>query len=142
MAKKTAHRSTALTRAPARAPQTIVVRPVSGTTTRHKKHGGGRRKGGRLSSEKQLMAMAIGGLVAGFVDKSAVALPTIPMLGKMGTVALAAHFLGKGAPGIITDVRNAAAAIAGYEMGSTGKIAGDEDAYPAGPLGRGGSVRG
>lgn len=126
MAKKTKHRrsSTALARMP-RAATPIVIREES-SGTRHVKHKGGRRGHGKLSSEKQLMAMAIGGLVAGFIDKSATAIPTIPMLGKMGTVAVAAHFLAKGKPGIVTDIRNAAAAIAGYEMGSTGKIAGDD----------------
>ena len=126
--KKTTH-SRPRTSAPAHTRGTggsiVVVEPPR-MASRGKEHKGGRRGKTKLSSEKQLMAMAIGGLVAGFVDKSAISLPTIPVLGKMGTVALAAHFLGKGQPGIITDVRNAAAAIAGYEMGSTGAIKGDE----------------
>lgn len=122
---KTATRtSTSLARAP-RAAAPIIVRETRTVQAPKKKHSGRKGKSTGGSSEKQLFAHAIGGLIAGFIDKSATTLPTIPMLGKMGTLAVAAHFVGKGQAGIITDVRNAAAAIAGYEMGATGKIAGD-----------------
>jgi len=72
------------------------------------------------------MGIVIGGLIYGFAEAKMTSLTPIPILGKVGTVALACHFLGKGKAGIITDVRNAAAAIAGYEMGSKGSISGDE----------------
>lgn len=102
-------------------PQTIVVRSRSAPHKKVKHH---RRS--TASSEKVLMGMAMGGFALGFIDKSGTSIPTIPLLGRAGTIALAAHFIGKGKPGILTDVRNAAAAVAAYEMGSTGKIAGDE----------------
>lgn len=80
-----------------------------------------------MTPEKVLMGMAMGGFALGFIDKSrTTALPTIPVLGRAGTIALAAHVIGKGRPGLLTDVRNAAAAVAAYEMGSTGKVSGDE----------------
>ncbi len=103
-------------------PQTIVVRQAASKPA--KKKGGHRR--GHQSAEKVLMGMAMGGFALGFVDKSGTSIPTIPLLGRAGTIALAAHFIGKGRPGLLTDIRNAAAAVAAYEMGSTGKIAGDE----------------
>lgn len=80
-----------------------------------------------ISSEKVLMGMALGGYALGFVDKQGTSIPTIPMLGRAGTIALAMHFIGKGKPGLMTDVRNAAAAVAAYEMASTGKISGDDE---------------
>lgn len=109
-----------------RAPQPIIVRsPRAAPVRHHKKHRGGAR---RVSAEKALMGIAIGGLVLGFVDKQGTALniPTIPVLGKAGTLALVAHFIGKGRPGVLTDVRNAAVAIAAYEFGSTGKVSGED----------------
>src|SRR5580698_6107599 len=105
------------------APRPIVIRAPS-PVARHKKgHRGGRR--GHMSSEKVLMALAIGGLALGFADKSAMAIPTIPILGKAGTIALATHFLGKGKAGVVTDIRNAAIVVAAYEFGKDGKVSGD-----------------
>jgi len=115
-----------MTRAPQR--QNITIREVRKgkvSGVRHHKKG--------VSAEKALIGVAIGGLVLGFIDKSATTIPTIPILGKAGTIALAAHFLGKGKPGMVTDIRNAAAAVAGYEMGKDGKISGDEDGFRPSP---------
>src|SRR6516225_8900593 len=109
-----------------RAPQPIIVRAPRAATKHVKKH---HRGGRRVSSEKALMGIAVGGLVLGFLDKqgaTALNIPTIPILGKAGTIAIVAHFFGKGRPGVVTDVRNAAVAIAAYEFGSTGKVSGDE----------------
>jgi hypothetical protein len=128
MATKTHHHRTAI--APYRhpsPPRTIVVRAAA-PATRHKgkKHHGSRK----MSSEKVLMGLAMGGLAMGFLDKPggpASNLPTIPLLGKAGTIALVAHFMAKGKLGIITDVRNAAAVVAAYEFGLKGSVSGDED---------------
>jgi hypothetical protein len=108
-----------------RTQENIVVR-VSEPRGKTKKKG---HRAGRKSSEKTLMGLAIGGLVLGFLDKqgTTMQLPTIPVLGKAGTIAVVAHFLGKGKVGIVTDIRNAAAVVAAYEYGSTGKVAGDDD---------------
>jgi hypothetical protein len=105
------------------APQTIVVRTRTAKASTKKKH---HRRSSHQSSEKVLMALAMGGYALGFLDKSGTTIPTIPLLGRAGTIALAMHFIGKGKPGMMTDVRNAAAVVAAYEMGSTGKVAGDE----------------
>jgi len=106
-------------------PQTIVLRQAAtpATTKGKGKKGGGHRRG--QSSEKVLMGMAMGGFALGFIDKQGTAIPTIPILGRAGTIALAAHFIGKGRPGLLTDVRNAAAAVAAYEMGNKGSVSGD-----------------
>jgi hypothetical protein len=105
-------------------PQTIVVRQASSKPAKRSK-GRHHRVGGQ-TSEKALMSMAVGGFALGFVDKSGTSIPTIPLLGRAGTIALACHFIGKGKPGVLTDIRNAAAAVAAYEMGSTGKVSGEE----------------
>ncbi|MGO9921853.1 MAG: hypothetical protein ACLQIB_45060, partial [Isosphaeraceae bacterium] len=73
----------------------------------------------------KVLATAIAGYALGMVDKSGTSIPTVPFLGRAGTIAAAAWFFSKG-KGLIGDVALAAAAVAGYEMGSTGKIAGDD----------------
>jgi hypothetical protein len=126
MAKTATKSSHAITHT--RTMQPIVVRPAA--APRKEKHKKGRRH--HVSSEKALMGFVIGGFALGWIDKSATAIPTIPILGKAGTIAVAAHFFGKGKPGLVTDLRNAAAVVAAYEYGSTGKIAGDDDDQPPG----------
>ena len=64
----------------------------------------------------------------GYLDKPGglgTNIPTIPILGKAGTIALAAHFFGKGRAGLATDIRNAAAVVASYEFGLKGSVSGD-----------------
>jgi len=71
------------------------------------------------------MAVGIGGAVVGFVDKSiGASLPTIPLLGRKGTLAIGLYFFAKGKSGLLRDAAVAAASIAGYELGNTGKISG------------------
>ena len=94
--------------------------------THHKKHRKGRHHKGGGSSKKLVMAMAIGGGILGYIDKHVTTLPTIPMLGKAGTIAVIAYLVGdKFKVPMARDVALAAAAVAGYEYASAGKIAGD-----------------
>lgn len=103
--------------------QTIVVRPSAAKPAKH--HKGHRGKG--QSSTKQLMGLVLGGFVMGFIDKGGLGMniPTIPILGRAGTIAVAAHFFGKGKQGIVTDIRNGAAVVAAYEFGLKGSVSGD-----------------
>jgi hypothetical protein len=105
--------------------QTIVVRPVAAKPSKKGHRGKGR---GRQSSEKTLMGLVVGGFILGFIDKSGTSIPTIPILGRAGTIALAAHFFGKGKAGMVTDVRNSAASVAAYEFGLKGSVSGDDEA--------------
>jgi len=95
--------------------------------TSHVKHRRRSSSGGGRSA----ISGAIGGAVYGFLEKSFPSFPTIPMLGRAGTIAVVGHFLSKrggmGAKGIVRDVTFAAAVIAGYELGRDGKISGDVD---------------
>jgi hypothetical protein len=75
-----------------------------------------------------MLSLAIGGAIYGFIEKSFPGLPTVPLVGRAGTVAIAAYFIGKRGGmggGIVQDVGKAAAVIAGYQLGSTGKISGN-----------------
>jgi hypothetical protein len=120
---------------PARQPAQIIqirsnpARSPARTSSRtHTKH---RRRTSSGGGGRSAISGAIGGAVYGFLEKSFPAFPTIPMLGRAGTIAVVGHFLSKrggmGAKGIVRDVTFAAAVIAGYELGKDGKISGDLD---------------
>jgi hypothetical protein len=92
-----------------------------------------RRRGASTSvgaSPKTLIGCAIGGAVLGFVEKHFPTLPTIPIIGRAGTIAVGAYFLSKQsgmASGIMRDVAVAGAVVAGYQLGKDGKVAGEDD---------------
>lgn len=70
-------------------------------------------------------ALALGGFLYGFIEKTFGAkIPSIPIVGKSGAIALGAYWLGGRSPGIVADIGNAASVIAGYSFGSTGKVSG------------------
>jgi hypothetical protein len=119
--KSATHSSTGMTVRGGREITTAQARAV----LKSKGKGGGKRSGAtKASSEKQLMNFAMGGAIVGAAtatlekpggflapDK----LKDIPggeTLGSEGIIALAAHFIGKGKAGVLTNVRNAAAAMA------------------------------
>jgi hypothetical protein len=76
-----------------------------------------------------MIGAGIGGAVLGFIEKTFPNLPTVPVIGRAGTIALAAYFLsrqgGMGRSGITRDVALAGSVIAGYQLGKNGVIAGD-----------------
>jgi hypothetical protein len=101
------------------APATIVrYRTKPAKKTKHH-----RRKGALVSSFTNLGAFALAGYLLGLLDKAGTSIPTIPVLGKAGTLAIGLHFLGKGNK-LMSEASLAAAAIAGHEMGSLGAVSG------------------
>jgi hypothetical protein len=135
MAKK---RSSAIVRV-----KPVVIRPprpIVRTKTRivHKKakkhHRGHKRSAlalGGLVTQSQVTA-AIGGAALGFIQKQFTTLPSIPMLGKNGTIALAATLLSKHFP-LAKDIATAAIVVSAYQLGSDGKVSGEEvEGYVAG----------
>jgi hypothetical protein len=74
-----------------------------------------------------LLGSAIGGAAYGWIEKSFPTLPTVPFVGRAGTVAIAGYFVSKQGIGgqIVKDVTIAAAVIAGYQLGKTGHVSGD-----------------
>lgn len=69
-------------------------------------------------------SLALGGFIYGYIEKNFPQIPTLPIVGKSGAIAIIAYFAGGKSPGIIADVGNAASVIAGYSFGSTGKVSG------------------
>jgi len=74
-----------------------------------------------------MFATAIGGFALGFIDKSiGDQLPTLPVLGRAGTIALGAWLFNRGgSSSILRDVAIAGIAIAGYQYGKEGEVSGD-----------------
>lgn len=73
------------------------------------------------------MGTAAGGFIYGYVEKTwGDQIPSLPVVGKSGAIALACYFLAPRHP-IIKDVGIAAAAIAGYSFGKTGVVSGCYD---------------
>jgi hypothetical protein len=107
-------------------PQTITVRAAAPVAPRKPK--GGRRRqhksgGGGMMS--QLGEPAIAGVVLGWINKNQPTFPTIAVLGRAGTLAVAAYYLRAHIP-FASKLAPAFAAIAGYEYMMEGKIAGDD----------------
>ena len=88
--------------------------------------GGGRMGGGATGamSASKSGSLALGGFIYGYIEKQFPQIPTLPVIGKSGAIALIAYFAGGKSAGIIADVGNAASVIAGYSFGSTGKVSG------------------
>jgi hypothetical protein len=92
-------------------------------THRRRSSGGGGDKGFR----DQLFGTAIGGFGFGWLMKHyGDQIPSFPMIGKSGTIAVASYFF-RGQHKVVKDVGIAAAAIAGYSFGKTGVVEGDVD---------------
>lgn len=68
----------------------------------------------------------MGGFGYGVLTKMFPQLPTVPLLGRSGTVAAAIYFIKPSSP-LLQDIGVAAAAIAGHSLGNTGTISGDDD---------------
>jgi hypothetical protein len=67
----------------------------------------------------------VGGLGLGFIEKQFPDIPTIPLVGKKGTIAIAAYFAAKNGLPFARDIGMVAAGLAGYELGRDGQISGD-----------------
>ena len=104
----------------------IVIR-TSPRTSHKKKHHRRHHGGGETLSTQRLTSLALGGAAFGFIEKSFGAqLPTLPIIGRAGTITLIAYYFSKGrGGGILKDVARAGAVLAGYQIGTTGKISGD-----------------
>ncbi len=120
--------STQIVRAvPVRAAAPIIrVQAPRAPATHHKKKGHRRKgNGGNSLNQAQLQSHAVGGFIYGVVEKNFGAqIPTLPVVGRAGAIALGCYFFGKGKGGMVADLGKAAAVIAGYQFGTTGKVAG------------------
>lgn len=133
-AKKTKSRTRTVVVQPSRAAAPIIKvsapRAAPVTRRRRRRVGGRASGGGGGGGFKHQIGAGIGGFVFGYIESKFPNLPTLPVVGRAGTVAIACHFLTKqggfGHAPLVRDVGMAAAVIAGYQLGKTGKISGDD----------------
>jgi len=113
---------------PVRAPAPIIRIAAPRAIQPKKRHHRRSSVGGGITG-KTIIAAGIGGAVLGFLEKTFPTMPTVPVLGRAGTIALGAYFLsrrgGVGGGQIMRDVALAGAVLAGYQLGKVGKVAGD-----------------
>jgi hypothetical protein len=129
MAKKTKTRALVF-RAPSfSAPKPIVIRSTKVVKPKHKRRHGKSSSGGRGLMSKQRMGIVGGALAVGFLEKQGFMqqLPTLPLIGRTGTIGLAAYVLSDNGKNHFADeICTAALVIAAHELGSTGAIVGGE----------------
>lgn len=121
--------STAIVRAFPVRPVAPVIRIAAPRATPQKKTHRRRSSVSGAITPKTMIGAGIGGAVLGFIEKTFPNLPTVPIIGRAGTIAIGAYFLsrrgGLGGGQIMRDVALAGAVIAGYQIGKTGKVAGE-----------------
>lgn len=94
---------------------------------RRRSSGGG---GGGGGGTARLLGVAVGAGIVGMLKKSGILdnIPSIPVVGRIGTVAIAAHvWSNHGGGQLARDVAMAAASVAAFQLGSQGSIDGDDD---------------
>jgi len=118
------------------APRTSIIRvsaPRAAPKQRrhHRRRSSSSGSGGALSFQRAA-GLALGGAIFGAIQKQDFynKLPTLPLLGRTGTAAIALTYLSKrgGNHAILRDTAVAACVLAGFQLGHDGKISGDETA--------------
>jgi hypothetical protein len=129
MAKKTKSRALVF-RAPSfSTPKPIVIRSTKVVKPKHKRRHHANGSGGRGLMSKTRMGIVGGALAVGFLEKQGfmAQLPTLPLIGRTGTIGLAAYVLSDNGKNKFADeICTAALVIAAHELGSTGSIVGGE----------------
>lgn len=113
-----------------RAPAPIVRVSAPRAPAKRRRSSPRRRSSGGLGGivSNETVQMAIGGALYGYAVKSGIVakLPAIPVLGRTGTAAILLDYFSRHGGGQLAGrAARAAAAIAGYQLGSNGKIEGD-----------------
>ena len=123
MAKRT---STSVVRYVAPRPSNPIIRVSAPRAPKKKRHHRSKGGHGGALTQTRMIELAVGGAAYGFIEKQFGAqLPTLPFIGRAGTLTLIAYYLAKGKGGIMRDVAICGAVLSGYQIGSTGKINGE-----------------
>jgi len=112
-----------------RAAKPIIIRQSAPRAPKHKRRRShSRSSGGGALTVTRIFAFMLGGAAVSFLQKQFPNLPSVPVVGKKGTIAIGSYFLAKRGGSlahIARDVCVAAAVLAGEELGRTGAISGD-----------------
>lgn len=120
MARKSAVRTITKTITP-----TVKVSvPRAAPLARKTKRRSPRRSVGESTSTSSLLTDAIVGYLVGYLDRQGTAIPTIPILGRAGTLAAGAYFFRKSSP-MLRKAVGPLVTIATYELGREGHVSGE-----------------
>lgn len=111
-----------------RAAKPIVIRQSAPRAPKHKKRRRSSSGHSGALTVTRLFAFMLGGAAVGFIQKQFPNMPSVPVVGKKGTIALGGYYLAKRGGSmahLARDVAVAAAVLAGEELGRTGTISGD-----------------
>lgn len=78
------------------------------------------------SVRTRMGGIALGGFGVGLIEKYLPNLPTLPVVGRKGAIALAVYAMQPKSK-ILQDIGLAAAAMAGYQFGMEGRVTGYDD---------------
>lgn len=128
MAKRSSGRSTALVRYINPRPVVPTIRvamPRSPGKLARAARRGARHVSTEASQNKHRLGAIGAGFVLGYMQKNNWSIPAIPMLGQAGTLAVASYYGGKFMKSrMLSHMATGFAAIAAYELGKDGSIAG------------------
>jgi len=105
------------------APAPIVVRVPTALAAPKKSPKPHRRSSVGASTTSTLVGAIAGGAVLGYLDKNGTSIPTLPVVGRAGTLAIGCYLFRKH-HGMLGQMANAFAAIAAYELMLNGTISG------------------
>jgi hypothetical protein len=131
MATKTKSRSHGIVRYST--PKPIVIRQTKIQKPKHHRRRGGGGHGSGTLMNKTRMGIVAGAFAVGILEKQGImsSLPTLPFVGRTGTIGIAAYLLSNGGRNKLADeVCTAALVVAAHELASTGSIVGAEGGQP------------
>lgn len=112
---------------PSRGSQGVIVVKQAAATVGRTARRVARRAAPTEGVQKRIIAGATGGAAVGFIEKTfGDQIPSIPLVGKKGTLALAVYML-KPKSKFLQDLGFASAVLAGYQLTKEGKIDGEGD---------------
>jgi hypothetical protein len=111
-----------------RAVSPVIVRVPSAPAKRSKGRRIGHAIGAAASEEKHRIAAVLTGAILGWLDAQGTKIPTVPMLGRAGTVGVVAYLIHRQSKGnrMLSHIATGALTIAAYELANKGTISGDE----------------
>lgn len=108
-------------------PNIVIRTPAAPKPKRQRRRKGG---GGGGGSDKEVIGLAMAAGAVGYAKKAGYLdmLPSVPLIGRIGTLGVLAHFWQKNGGGqMARDVKLTCAVLAGYQLGNQGSIDGENE---------------
>ena len=87
-----------------------------------------RASGSHGNDNARLLALGVGAAAFGFIEKNFTSLPTIPAIGRKGTLTGLAYLVARNTRSSLAwDITKAGIVLCGYQFGNEGRISGEDD---------------